>query len=336
MRPAGQIKMGYYPTPDKVVGRIKAHLGFPSYAKAAALDPCCGEGLALHALCEGRDIVTYGIELDGIRAQSAVGRLGRAVHAGYEEVDVPSGSMGLLFLNPPYDDNEGERKELTFLRDTYGTLVRGGVLVYIVPAKRLSPDVAALLAANFDRISVHRFPDPEFSDFGQVVVFGRRTAWPKESPDEARRLLDAVRAENLREIPEQASETYAIPTTPQVHFEKRGVALSELKGLLAESPLWGRLSTLIDTGDLGKLANPPTPLHVGHLGLLLAAGRLNGVVGSGPDRHIVAGRPEKHIVESEETEEDGEGNSFKVHKRLESFRVAIKILKPTGEIVKLV
>jgi len=336
MRLAGQVKMGYYPTPEKVVGRLSELVSFPPYSKAGVLDPCCGEGRALKSLCEGENAVTYGIELDAKRAEEAKGRLDRVIHAGYEHVEIPAESMGLLFLNPPYDNNEGERKELTFLRDTFGTLAREGILIYIVPAKRLTRDVASLLAANFSRIEVFRFPDPEYGDFGQIAVLGRKSDWPTDSSEGAKKLLEAASEENLKELPENPVPRFSIPSTPEAILHKREVSLEDLSKLLAQSPLWGRLSTLVEAGEVGELASPPTPLHVGHLGLLLAAGRLNGIVGTGADRHIVVGRPEKHIVESEETEEDAEGNEFTVKKRLETFRIAIKLLRPSGEIVKLV
>jgi hypothetical protein len=336
MRLAGQVKMGYYPTPDRVVGLLSKLVLFPPYSKAGAFDPCCGEGRALKALCEGRNALTFGIELDGKRAEEAKGRLDRVIHAGYEQVEVPAESMGLLFLNPPYDNNEGERKELTLLRDNFGTLAREGILIYIIPAKRLSRDVASLLAANFSRIEVFRFPDPEYGDFKQIAVLGRKIDWPTDSPEGAKKLQESAAEENLKELPENSVPRFSIPSTPEAVLHKREISLEELSKLLVQSPLWGRLSTLVEAGEIGELASPPTPLHVGHLGLLLAAGRLNGIVGAGKDRHIVVGRPEKHIVESEETEEDAEGNEFTVKKRLETFRIAIKLLRPTGEIVKLV
>ena len=336
MRLAGQIKMGYYPTPDRVVGLLRKLVQFPPYSKAGAFDPCCGEGRALAALCEGRNALTFGIELDANRAAEAKGRLDRVIHAGYEQVEVPAESMGLLFLNPPYDDNEGERKELTFLRDTFGTLAREGVLIYIIPAKRLTLNVASLLAANFSRVEVFKFPDPEYGDFNQIAVLGRKTDWPTDSTEGAKKFLESAAEENLKELPENPVPRFSIPSTPEALLHKREVPLEDLTKLLSQSPLWGRLSTLVEASEAGELASPPTPLHVGHLGLLLAAGRLNGIVGAGADRHIVVGRPEKHIVESEESEEDAEGNEFTVKKRLETFRVAIKLLKPTGEVVKLV
>ena len=53
MRIAGRIKMGYYPTPVKVVDCIKTCLLLFPREPFTALDPCCGEGLALEQLVTG-------------------------------------------------------------------------------------------------------------------------------------------------------------------------------------------------------------------------------------------------------------------------------------------
>jgi len=45
MRIEGKYKMGYYPTPDTIIERIKSFLDFS--AQYNVLDPCCGEGDAI-------------------------------------------------------------------------------------------------------------------------------------------------------------------------------------------------------------------------------------------------------------------------------------------------
>jgi hypothetical protein len=70
LRPKGQIKMGYYPTPDSVVALVKPRLVFPD-GSFAALDPCCGTGKALAGLVAGTRAATYGVELDLERAREA-------------------------------------------------------------------------------------------------------------------------------------------------------------------------------------------------------------------------------------------------------------------------
>jgi hypothetical protein len=276
---------------------------------------------------------SYGIELDGERAKAAEERLAHVVRAGYEEVEISPGSMGLLYLNPPYDDGEGERKELTFLRDLIDTLMPGGILIYIIPQTRLSPVTSTMLAANFNQLRVARFPDQEFKSFGQIVVLGRKSDWPKDNLQEAEQLA-GMKDQDLPAL-EKGWNTYRVPVTGNTIVRRRSVSTESVLALSRTSPLWGRVNDLTIPASTSLQGQPPTRLHVGHLGLLLAAGRLNGVVGQGKDRHLVVGKPEKHIVESTETEVGENGTTVKVDRRLETFRVTIKMLLSSGEVRRL-
>ncbi len=332
MRLAGQVKMGYYPTPLGVVELIRKFIDFPD-GVANAFDPCCGEGLALEALTRGTQAITYGIELDRSRAEEAGRRLRHVVHAGYEETEVSPGSMGLLLLNPPYDDGEGERKELIFLRDLLDTLAESGILVYIIPQSRLSRPIAALLASNFSQIRVYRFPDPDFQAFGQVVVFGRKNIWPIDCAGEVERLA-SLREKVLEPLGEAVS-TYDVPAGENAIVRARAKKPEELVKMAQDSPLLVRMRDLVEPPTLGAMGQPPTRLHIGHLGLLLSAGQRKGLVGKGAGRHIVVGNFFFNDTATTETEEDSDGHEVTVEKRLETFKVTIKMLLPTGEIRRL-
>lgn len=336
MRLAGQVKMGYYPTPPGVVELLKPLILFSTYGdKASALDPCCGEGGALEALCADKKVQTFGIELDAARAKEARKRLKHVVHASFDHVDISPEGFGLLFLNPPYDDEEGERKELIFLRGTMDALVSSGMLVYVIPEKRLTRPIAELLASNFTEIAVYRFPDGEFERFGQIVVLGRKNPWPLDEAGEAEKLLK-FRQGDVPPLKSGLMRRYTVPSSAGAMIREREVQPEELLKLVKDSPLIPRLQDLLEPRSVSEVTQPPTRLHVGHLGLLLAAGRLNGVVGEGRERHLVAGKPVKHIVETTEVETDDEGNEHEVQKRLETFRVTIKLLCPNGELKKLI
>jgi len=340
MRLAGQTKMGFYPTPLSVVEFLKPLLQFASsyYGykgdKTFALDPCCGEGAALESLTAGMNVETFGIELDQARAKESKALLKHLVHGSFDQVDISPEGFGLLFLNPPYDDEEGERKELIFLRGTIDCLVSTGVLVYIIPQKRLTRPIAELLASNFRELSVYRFPDGEFERFGQIVVLGRKNLWPLDAPGEVERLMK-LQTGDLPPLKSGLYGRYTVPASSGAMIREREIQPEELLKLLKDSPLVPRLQDLLEPRSLSEVTQPPTRLHVGHLGLLLAAGRLNGVVGLGRERHIVAGKPVKHVVETTEVETDAEGNDQEVQKRLETFRVTIKVMLPSGEIKKL-
>ena len=103
----------------------------------------------------------------------------------------------------------------------------------------------------------------------------------------------------------------------------------ELERELQESPLWTRLREYSDRNGNGA-GRPPLPLHSGHLGLLLASGYLDGVVGEREDRHVVRGKVEK--ITHREEEYDGD---TLIERETESYRVSVKLLKRDGEIVTL-
>ena len=101
MRSAGQIKMGYYATPARVVAMVRALLRFPD-EPFSALDPCAGEGLALAQLLAGTTGLGYGIELDRDRARAARARLAHVITGDYRTVRASVAAFSLLWLNPPY------------------------------------------------------------------------------------------------------------------------------------------------------------------------------------------------------------------------------------------
>ena len=330
MRLAGQIKMGHYPTPDSVSKRIRGFLQFPHSREVTLLDPCCGEGQALAIVAEESDYAhTFGIELDRARANAAKKRLETVVTGGYEEVELSPEGFSLLLLNPPYDNQEGERKEYVFLRDLLTALPSGGVLVYIIPQERLNQSVAEFLSANFTDVRVYRFPDPEYEAFGQIVIFAKRSAWSSDTKTTENELLK-IRGMDLPSLPDHTWTRYPLPTIKKARIRLRDRKPEDLSKMADTSPLKERLSTLLDPPSLKTELQPPIPPHQGHLGLLLAAGWLNGKVGEGEQAHVVAGRPEKHIVERTSIEGDEE-----VHRRLETFRVHIKVLQQDGTIRSL-
>lgn len=336
MRIAGRMKMGYYPTPSRVVEQIKSFLLFPS-APFAALDPCCGEGLALAHLASGTQAFTYGVELDQHRAGEAETRIQNVLKCGIEETRIGHQSCSILFLNPPYDEaireedaeTKTERQEKAFLQMTVPYQVPGGVLVYIIPQTRLNRGVARLLASRFENIQVFRFPDPEYDDFKQVVVFGVRKVENCLHEQLAVKLQN-IPNRKLKPLPETLTAQYPVPPSPPLKlFRSTVIDPEELEKQMEQSPLWRKLHAMTARNDL-QVPRPPLPLHSGHLGLLLAAGKLDGVVGEGADRHVVKGKVTKVISKAEEYKGD-----VLEQRELDRYVVSIKILDCNGQIREL-
>lgn len=193
MRIEGRIKMGYYPTPLSVVELIKSYMKFPEET-FNAIDPCCGEGMALAELLRNTSGLSYGVELDEKRADEAKGRLYKVAKGAIETARISHEAFSINFLNPPYDDESGDelfkqqRKEKLFLKRTLEYLKKGGVLVYIIPQNRLTEDVVKILVYRYRRIRVFKFPKGEFEAFNQIVVLGIRKDVPSVDKEEAERL----------------------------------------------------------------------------------------------------------------------------------------------------
>jgi hypothetical protein len=336
MRIAGRMKMGYYPTPARVVEYIRGCLSFPP-APFTALDPCCGEGLALEQLTTGTQALTYGVELDRHRAGEAESRIQNVLKCGVEETRIAHQSCSLLFLNPPYDEatleeeanSKTERQEKAFLRMTAPYIVPGGVLVYIISQRRMTADVARLLASRFERVQFFRFPDLEYADFKQIVAFGVRKRGNSLNEELALK-LQKIPNQVLEPLPEAVAAQYPIPpSSPLKLFRSTVIDPEELEGLVALSPLWHRFDAMTTKSEL-QVPRPPLPLHSGHLGLLLAAGKLDGVIGEGDDRHVVKGKVSKVVSKVEEYK----GDVLEL-RELDRYVVSIKVLDRNGEIREL-
>ena len=328
-----QIRMGYYPTPLEVVDRCKTFI--KPQGKVSFLDPCCGEGLALERLASGFDAKTYGIEIDGRRSEESKLRLDFVLKCGYEQAVITNNCFSLLLLNPPYDFETGEdvvdRKEKTFLKNTVRYLQAGGLLVYIIPQRRLDKSIAKILSYKFGHFKIHKFPGREYEAFNQIVVMAvkKKTAATDEMAFSA--LLKAPYAD-FEELPLTNQPVYELPLSKKVGvFRSTLLDLEALEKEVRDSALWQRIESLslINTATLER---PPLPLHTGHLGLLLATGLMDGLVETEnrEDRHIVRDKVEKVAVC---TVEDKDGCTEE--RQLDRYKVSIKILTETGDIITL-
>ena len=108
-RLAADSKMAFYPTPERslacIVHWISREYGRRGQGRTVhVIDPCCGEGAALDAVCGQSNLYpfeSYGIELDIDRAQQASFCIQNVINASIFDVRVnPLESCGLLWLNP--------------------------------------------------------------------------------------------------------------------------------------------------------------------------------------------------------------------------------------------
>ena len=282
-RLASIAKAGFYPTPDRVTEWI-AHAARPlSTDGGRLLDPCCGEGVAAAALAHAWHLEAYGIEIDTQRAKLAASILHRVLRMDYQFVRTPLHAFQVLFLNPPYDSaaENGKRLEYQFLRDTTKWLQAGGLLVYIVPQYRVDMRMASFLTAAYEQIAAYRFPDPEYAQFRQVVIFGIAKTEPRKDEAQALALVQACQGD-LPVLPEQGLD-YAIPNAESTtRFFFRGSEIDPADAL-AEAQARG----VWHSAEWHDWLNPPqgqlatfqplVPFKKGHLASVIAAGLMQNL-----------------------------------------------------------
>jgi Uncharacterised methyltransferase family (DUF6094) len=311
MRPAGRLKLGFYPLPVKEAERIRLCLQYPQ--EFAALDPCVGDGIAFSDLLESANAHRYGIEIDAYRAEQAA-QLGiQVVQANTMTVRCPAESASLLYLNPPYDFEAGQqankRLELVFLEHTYRWLKPKGVLVFVIPQPQLRV-CAKLLAEQFGELRVYRLTEPECVPYHQVVVLATRRPRHVHLEDSAllqsqeylRRLADE---EEIAPLTDTADVIYFVPPSGPTTLTDHGIPLDKVEDLLPRSAAYRQASRALIREQSSIKGRPLTPLHGGHVSLLATAGMLNGVFGRGEDRHIAHWRSVKFVDHWEENEPNG-------------------------------
>lgn len=309
MRLAGRMKLGFYPLPEREAERLCACLDCPY--PFSALDPCAGDGAAFMHLLQGKTASVYGIELDSGRAQEARVRGLQLVHGSTFDVRCAAESFSLLYLNPPYDYEAGEsgnqRLEKRFLEHTFRWLKVKGVLVLVLPRRRLSA-CARLLAEHFTDIRLFALSEAECMRFAQIAVLALRCARPPADSSllATEQVLEAVAAgEPIPVLGSAPGALYLVPRSGPALLRSQALPLDEVEDLLPRSAAYRQARRVLIRDNKFFRGRPLTPLHGGHVSLLATAGMLNGVFGEGGDRHIAHWRSLKFIDRWRELAPDG-------------------------------
>jgi tRNA1(Val) A37 N6-methylase TrmN6 len=313
-RTASRLKLGYYPLSEPEAGRIRKFLVFS--AASTAVDPCAGTGAALRTITSGAECRLHGIELDSLRAAAAAEVLDQVVQGSVFETHCAVDSFSVLLLNPPYDDElcdeETRRTEGVFLEWCYRWLRPGGVLVLVIPAKRM-PSCTNVLAAQFRDVSVYRLASQESAQWEQVVIFAvRRNRRERERLTDydvarARQTLSEMVLGYRRLMPlGEPGRTYAVPPSDGgVRLVYRGLPLDTIEDMLADSRAYWQAGRALFAPQVQVVGRPLSPLHEGHAGLLSCSGLIDGAFGDGADRHVACWQARKVIDRSEEEDEKG-------------------------------
>jgi SAM-dependent methyltransferase len=321
VRLAGRLRMGHYPTPPVVSAAIARSITPAAPGLLRTLDPCCGDGAALRQATAalGTTVERYGIELHQARAQVARGVLTRVLHADIRGTRIANAAFGFILLNPPYDfdtkrelDEATARLELVFLQASLRFLQPGGLLVYLIPDKRLGTRLAKLLAYHLQDIQVFRFPCAEYERFSQIIVFGVRKPTPfQEEP--VIRTLQAIGHGLVTppELPEALPVPYRIPVAfpgRQLLFQSLSVDPQDLLQEIETTGAYPAFLRQLAPQSAAQRLRPLMPLRRGHLALVLASGHLNNELVRDPRTGhpvLIKGRTEKEVARTEATEADG-------------------------------
>ena len=331
MRLAAQAKMGYYPTPDSVTGLILNHLKRMHEGVIRAFDPCAGQGTAIQMVGSHLKAKTYGIEIDIERGRQAKNILTKCLVTDYKNTKIGRGVFSLLYLNPPYDwtarssDIErAERYEQTFLRDCIPYLCQGGILIYLIPLKRLDGHIAQMLSYRFDRVSVYRFPKEEFKAFKQLVIFGVLKKRPQKDDPLAQYLKNCGQLMSvIPYLPENPSRIYKVPASPtkaNFVFRSKHIDPCELAEEIHQYGLFAQFKEMTTPLRMTEKIRPIMPLRHGHLAQILACGLINGIVWDNDKRNplLVKGVTKKEVKHTVEIQ----GN---IEKHIETAQIKVLI-----------
>jgi len=304
-------RAGYFPTPPRVAAAIAEYLSVNVAGRRTVrlLDPCAGTGEAVLTVAQPFGAETYGIEINEDRAEHALSRLDHVLATSAFSVRLANGAFSVLFLNPPYaDDDEKRRLEHAFLTGLTRALCVGGVLVFLIPQRRLAVS-ARYLASHYEGFRAYRFPDPEYHDFRQMVLFANKK--PRPILDQTvERQLEGWSATELTPLAETPGETgqVVVPTLPtgEVLFAtlffdpQQAAAEAQRRGVWVQPQLADQLWPPDE-----RPVRPLMPLRKGHLALLIAAGMLNNLVLSQDAQCLlVKGRTHKEMVPVESDDEE--------------------------------
>jgi predicted RNA methylase len=308
MRLEAQAKAGFYPTPPKVVDIIKTWIGEKTTGPRRLLDPCCGTGEPAAQIAAAAGCDAYGVELNTERAQAAKRILAKVVAGDLFSVRARSGAFSILYLNPPYDfDAEDGRTELSFLKHTLPYLAPRGLLLFVVPQKRITPRIARVLSAYFEDLKVRKFPADEFQAFGQIVIASLKKARAEINGD-VLASLSRIPAVDLPVL-HRKEFAFGIPAVGRDFFIRSSeFGPDELSEELKASALRREpaLGLLEEEEQTRPAIQPLMPPRKAHLAMLIAAGLINNqILEANGRRLLIKGTAKKVIDRSEEETEKG-------------------------------
>ena len=337
-RLASQSKLGYYATPLEVVRHIRQCLTFEEGCRL--LDPCCGEGEALALITQGNPVQTYGIEIERDRLTKAQHVIDHVLWGdALREITVNSG-FDLLYLNPPYDFEEGEtqnqRLEYRFLTKFRRALSPMGMIIMVFPLAALKSESLRNEIARFSELEIVTFPEGELFDrFHQLVLAGWKKSVTNDRFEQNRALLSEIADMDPDELPgilgttrEMAGKQYRVgkvhPERP-LDFRSQRLDPERVLEFVSSSSLFKEFYSQAEPPSMNDIV-PLAPLRQGHLAMLVAAGLCNGAEVKDPKNHgrtlLIKGTVKRisEVASIEETE------THDVTRIIHTHRIRVRML----------
>jgi len=359
-------KGGYYPIPPEVTDLALHHLAAPFGGRV--LDPCAGKGKALFDLSVGLGLEPYGAELNRdrgreayklvdtlIRPESSYRNMLRHQDKGmtrfitedFQNIETPKASMQLLYLNPPYDwDQTDGRIEYTFLKKATYWLQPGAVLAFVVPKQVIGHrNILDYLASWYKDIHVHRFPDPQYDSFKQVILFGVKKNKQSGIDSEVKERLHKISTADPQQLTILGSERareltkYNLPRPKRQQIKFSGLYINPQEAAL-ELDMYGNHNSqeYRELFDPKTLVNkrPLMPFKIGHLGALVSAGGLNNAkLENNGDCILISGRVRKVLDSKTRQEEPAAGVSKSITVQRESPKMELTTLNRYGDVEEI-
>lgn len=337
-RLASQSKLGYYPTPTEVISHLRRSLRFETGTRI--LDPCCGSGEAIEQLTTSLPVNTYGIELEQNRVLDASKRLHSVLWGdALRDVPVAYNQFDLIYLNPPYDfedggDEKSQRLEFRFLRRLKSFLARKGLMIMVFPLSALKSEALVDQIARFKDLEIFAFPGDLYEAFKQLVIVGRKDSCTKAAYEEQARYLEKIAGMPAAEVPA------VVGTTERLASKEYKVALvhAEQQPFRFESHRFDPVT--VDTAQSGALAKalaflePPTmqkfrplsSLRQGHLGMVVVSGQCNGLLITDTDEHRGRMLVQGYVRSSSKTVEEMEDDGTTISRTTRSYKAGLRVL----------
>lgn len=216
-------------------------------------------------------------------------------------------------------------------------LMPGGILVMITPKELIDTAITIRLANQYEDIRVLALPEEDYQKSRKCIILAKKKKEKSEQDRSEGYLLAETKLtpyKDLEALTPQATPLYEVPEQENEavrHFRIGPITAGEVLESLKKSNLLETYQETYTQSFFDEKPIAPTPLHKGHIMLLLTSGMLNGYIGKGENQHLVKGSVIK--MKRETTERDS--NDTETIKERDYYHISVKYLNNKGEFHKL-